>query len=686
MLGCLAPRKATARTLLALGAWAFAPRAEAEPPRATPVPCPDGAARAKASSCAPAEVVVTGTRTKESSQRSTVRTEVVTREEAERRGARNVAEALAGEPSLQVNPQAYGYLGAPSGVQMQGLDGERVLVLEDGERVIGDKGGVIDLAELPLSGVERIEYVVGPTSSLYGTNALGGVINLVTAPPKFEGPSARGRIEGRTSGDFLGEGSVAYRRTTSFAELDASYSERQAQLLDEGPRLLVPSGYTALAGLRAGFRPVRRVDVRLKARFARDRNDGLATEDVPGLGTYLIDTPETTHRFTLQALETLHLGGGSHVDFSLAHRIFRGWSERDRRDSPVDESRRRAGELSSFETTTTLVDGESRTWVFGVRSETEAFSETLGRVVVVGSALEKERAQEVAPAQLASAAAYAQLGYRVSDVFSFMPGVRAEVHDRYGAVAAPRLALAYQPSELASVRVSGGRGFRAPSAKEYGFVFDHAVIGYRVLGNPALEPETSWGLNGDVTLRPSPELRLRVGAFGNWVRDLINFELAAVQNDPAVLDYRYVNVDRARTLGGDASLRVEPLPKLTGTLAYAYLYTRDDVIDRPLSNRPPHTVTASVSAELPYHANALVRFRYVDETWVTDELDTPGHSLLDARLGYRASGNTEFYVGGVNLLDAKRDPHRAGDARPSLGTTFYVGVRGEIGREGDDAE
>jgi hypothetical protein len=60
--------------------------------------------------CKPTEVVITGTRTPESSQRATVRTEFVTREEAERRGATNVAEALQGEPTLQVNPENYGYL------------------------------------------------------------------------------------------------------------------------------------------------------------------------------------------------------------------------------------------------------------------------------------------------------------------------------------------------------------------------------------------------------------------------------------------------------------------------------------------------------------------------------------------------------------------------------------------------
>lgn len=679
----LACRSAKIAALVAGGALGWATRATAEPKEP---PCPDGTPRQKNEPCAPQEVVVTGTRTKESSQRATVRTETVTRDEAERRGARNVGEALAGEPSLQVNPQAYGHLGAPSGVQMQGLDGDRVLVLEDGERVIGDTGGVIDLAELPLADVDRIEYVVGPSSSLYGTNALGGVINIVTAPPKHQGPSARGRVEGRSSGDFLGEGAAAYRREDTWLELDGSYAERQEKLLDQGPALLLPSGYTALVGLRGGFRPAKRLNVRLKARYGHDRNDGLTTEDVPGLGTYLIDTPETTDRVSLNALQTLEFSGGSRLDFSLGRSLFRGRTERDRRDSPVDEERRRAADLQSFETTATLVDGESRTWVVGLRHETENFSETIRKVVVVGTALEPRSAEEVAPLQLATGAAYAQLGYRFSDLLSVMPGVRGELHDRYGAVAAPRLAVALRPSELVSLRVSGGRGFRAPSAKEYGFVFDHSVLGYRVLGNPELAPETSWGVNGDVTLRASSRLRLRVGAFGNWVKNLIDFALAPEQTDPAVIDYRYVNVDRARTAGADASVRAEPLPGVVGTLAYAYLFTRNDTTGERLANRPPHTVTASLAAKPSAALNALVRLRYVGETWVTDAVSTPGHTLLDARLGYQAKSHLEFYLGGTNLLDVKRDPHVAGDARPTLGATVYLGARGEIDTDPDDGE
>ncbi len=634
----------------------------------------------------PQEVVVTGTRTPESSQRATVRTEVVTREEAERRGARNVGEALAGEPSLEVNPQAYGYLGGPSGVQMQGLDGDRVLVLEDGERVIGDTGGVIDLAELPLTDVERIEYVVGPTSSLYGTNALGGVVNVVTAPPRNQGPSMRGRVEGRTSGDALAEAAGAYRKDDDWVGLSGSFGYRKAHALGTGPELLVPSGTQAGAGLRAGTRLARRIELRLKARYLRDRSDGVTTEEVPGLRTFVIDLPEVNDRVTLRASETLDLGGGSRLDFSFGQSLFSGRSERDRKDSPVDQTRRRRASLSSFESVATLADGRQRTWVLGVRTESERFEERVERVVVASGGLERRSADEVSPTMLSSAAAFAQLGWDVVDAFSLMPGVRGEVHDRYGAVLAPRLALAVRPHDTLTLRAAAGRGFRAPSAKEYGFVFDHSVIGYRVLGNAGLVPETSWGATSDVTFRPSPRFRVRVGAFGNWVRNLIAFEPAPVQTDPNVTDYRYVNVDRARTAGADASVRFELADGLTAHAGYSYVFTRDDTTGEPLPNRPPHTVTLSALARLPAGFEATARFRLVTTTAVTSEVDTPGYGLLDARVGYSVLDSLQLYAGGANLLDVKRDPARVGDARPTLGAAVYVGARGELSFDEDGGE
>jgi len=660
-------------------------RGEPEPAPAPPATETAKAPPAQKKKPAPIEeVVVTGTRTPESSQRATVRTEVVTREEAERRGARNVGEALAGETALEINPRAYGYLGAPSGVQMQGLDGDRVLILEDGERVIGDVGGVVDLAELPLTDVERIEYVTGPSSALYGTNALGGVINIVTAPPRREGPSARGRVEGRTSGDALTEVGGAFRSGRDWAGLEGSFGYRAPHALEGGPELLVPAGKQALVGLRGGTRLARRIDVRLKARYVYDRSDGVTTEDVPGLRTFVIDLPETNQRLNLRAIETLDLGGGSRVDFSFGQSFYRGHSARDRRESPVDEERHRDGSLSSFESTATIADGR-RTWVFGVRNESQRFSETAERVVVTGTTLETRQTDEVSPTMLSSAAAYAQLGWRIVDQFTVMPGARAELHDRYGGVVAPRLALAVAPTDKVALRVAGGRGFRAPSAKEYGFVFDHSVIGYRVLGNPDLVPETSWGLTSDVTVRPSQRIRLRAGGFGNWVKDLISFEPAPVQIDPNVTDYIYVNVASARTAGGDVSLRAEPVDGWVANAGYAYLYTEDETTGDPLPNRPPHTFTLSGTARIVEAVEATLRFRYVTTTFIEPGLETPGYGLLDARVAYSPVDLPSVYAGGTNLLDVKRDPSVVGDARPTLGVTFYLGIQADLPFDSDAA-
>jgi outer membrane receptor for ferrienterochelin and colicins len=634
----------------------------------------DCKAAKNSAACKPVEVVVTGTRTPESSQRATVRTDFVTREEAERRGATNVAEALAGEPSLQVNPGNYGNLGRPSGAQLQGLDGDRVLVLEDGERVLGDRDGVVDLAQLPLVDVERIEYVTGPTSSLYGSNALGGVINVISAPPRSLGPSARYRAEGRTSGELIGSASGAYRHDDDWLVLDASFHrrpgvERQPDAVD----LLAPTWRSTLVGFRAGTRPSRQLELKLRARWVRDHSDGLASERVPGLGTYVSDLPQTTDRFLVRAQETLQLAGGARIDFSLSRSWFYDDSRRDRRASPLDE--RRNSELSNqgLEAIVTLPDG-ARTWVLGLRSDAEHFSQQLTRTL---PDLTEQRTTEIASQLLSTGALYGQLGWALSERSTLMPGVRAELHDRYGVVAAPRLATAYRFSDGLSARLALGRGFRAPSAKEFGFQFDHSALGYRVIGNSQLRPEYSWGLTGDVTAR-AKRWRVRVGAFANQVDDLITISLVPLQRTAGVADYIYKNVERARTAGGDVGARFKALDQLSLEANYAYLWTRDLATGQALPNRPTHTVTLSALFELA-RLSANVRYRVVSSAVAGLEdpnARSPGFGLLDTRVAYRFHSALSLFVGALNLTDTRRQPLELSDTRPLVGRQLYLGLTG----------
>ncbi len=123
------------------------------------------------------ELVVTGTRTEETLFETPVRTEVVTSEELRRTHARNVREALASVPGVQLR-EVHGKSGYE--VWMQGIQADRVLVLVDGLPMTATTGSAVDVSQLSILDVERIEVVKGAVSAQYGSAGIGGVVNVIT--------------------------------------------------------------------------------------------------------------------------------------------------------------------------------------------------------------------------------------------------------------------------------------------------------------------------------------------------------------------------------------------------------------------------------------------------------------------------------------------------------------------------
>ncbi len=631
------------------------------------------------------EVVVTGTRTPENAQRSTVNVEVITRREAERRGATNVGEALQGQLGVQVNPSAYGQFGNPSAIQIQGLDGDRVLVLEDGERVIGGVSGNIDLSSMPLTDVDQVELVTGPTSALYGTQALGGVVNVRTGPPRFMGPSGRFRGEGRHPWGGLVQGQGFYRDEETGvwggAEASAQYSEG-IRLQPDVVDLSQPERRQYLAGGRIGATKLGGiVDAQLRYRFIRDEQLGLTGETVPGLGDFLIELPDRNDRHIVQYRQTLHLDGGTTVNLRLNRQWSLGETRKDRVDSPLDEVRRRNGNLQSMEAMTAIADG-ARTWVVGMRGEAESFEQRLERTEFLSGAVQDTARQEVDPTNLGHGALYAQLKWDFLDgMLTVLGGARGELHLRYGGVVAPRLALAFRPfDEKLIIRVSGGRGFRAPAAREFGFFFDHAALGYRVIGNRDLTPETSWGVNGDVTWRPNDTAKLRAGVYANFIDDMIAIDFLST-NQGGVDDFTYQNVAEARTFGGQVDGAWQPVSWLRGEAGYAYTWTRDLTEQRPLVGRPPHTAYGAIRITTGIGIEGYTRYRVVTDAFINEDTRSVGFSTLDFRVSYRPYMALEIYSGVLNALDAKKDPDRLGDQRPLVGRTYTLGIITDVAEE-----
>lgn len=636
------------------------------------------------------DVVVTGTRTPENAQRATVKTDVVTRAEADRRGATNVAEALATQPGLNVNPGSYGFLGGVSALQIQGFDRDRVLILEDGERVVGDVGGAVDLSSIPTADLERIEIVTGPSSSLYGSAALGGVVNIITAPPRRAGLAGRGRAEYRSLNGILLQGSGSLKKEGTFGPfgdpwigVDANYRRQDGVERTAGlPDLRIPESDNRMIGLRGGMQLLRggggvpEMDVRVRMRAFRDRTDGIESERRPTIDElFITDLPQQTNRYTLHVIHVTKLKSGANLRLTMGRQQFDNFTMRDRRNSPLDERHDRVHRMQSFEAVGTVPEG-TRTWVAGTRFEAEHFEQSITQTF--SSKAGPVTTPEVTPLTFGIAAFYAQLSWKVVPTFTVMPGVRTELHSRYGESVAPRLAAAWEVTPRVTVRASAGRGFRAPSAKELGFVFDHSAYGYRVNGNPDLSPERSWGVNSDVTVRPLADAMVRGSLFSNWVEDLIDLDLGAGVVNNGIATYSYRNFGQARTAGGQLDTRFKPAPWLTAESSYAYTWTRDDVNDQPLPGRPPYSVTSALRVEPGWKLEMYVRARVVTSSFLDIDHRSPGYQTVDVRLGRELWPRSQAYVGALNLLDIKQDPNRLGDTRPPLGRILYVGLRADL--------
>jgi outer membrane cobalamin receptor len=186
------------------------------------------------------DVVVTGTRTETPLADSPARLDVITRADIDRSGARDVGELL--EEQIGVVGVTRSFRG--DSIQLGGLDPEYTLILVDGDRAPGRIGGGIDLGRFTIENVERIEILRGPGSALYGSDAIGGVVNILTrrghAPARARGLRA-GRAERVRSGvagmlDVGRDGGRCERARSRCARRAATTCPRPSAVAMRSPR------------------------------------------------------------------------------------------------------------------------------------------------------------------------------------------------------------------------------------------------------------------------------------------------------------------------------------------------------------------------------------------------------------------------------------------------------------------
>jgi outer membrane receptor for ferrienterochelin and colicins len=523
-------------------------------------------------------VVVTATRGERQLRNIPVSTEVVMKDDIQARGSARLTDLLAEQAGITIIHE----FGA--GLQMQGLNSDYILVLIDGEPVIGRSGGTLDLDRLTVRGLERIEIVRGPSSSLYGSDALAGVVNLITRKSSTPIRASVGmRYETHSTADLSLSSEFSQGRFEGSVLLDR-YSSNGYDLFPEKPGQTAPGFVDYTGSGRLGYAAGRNTKLRLAGRFGR-----LDQKDEIGLS------------FADGSAPTASVGERSEWNLSG------GFNQRLSAFTSIDGS----AYVSRFISTTALESSDSR---FDHRySESELkLDAIIGTTQLVtagaGVTLEYVEADRVSGGSQSTTAGfgYVQHQWTPAEEVNLVVSARYDMHSDYENRLSPKLSVLYKPVGTVHLRGSVGSGFKAPTFQQRYLDFSNPIGGYRVFGasgaGPALadleaageirryttalgvgeslRPENSWSFNIGADWYPSKSYDIRVNLFTNRINDLIETLLVAEQVSGTQI-FSYANLDRIRTRGAEVNIGVRPLKRLRIDLGYQYLDAEDlEVVDQ----------------------------------------------------------------------------------------------------------
>ncbi len=626
------------------------------------------------------ELVVTATGVPTSLDRIPAGVTVIDRATIEASGAGTLVEALTAVPGLRVVQS--GPSGGNASVFIRGTNSNHVLVLRDGMPINdpSDPGGLYNFGVDTLADVERIEVVRGPMSSLYGSGAIGGVINLITRRGSGR-PAATLKIAGGLPAQMRGAATLS--GATERFDYSLSAEARDEAGFDSIPRR--QSVYTgarnpfrsATTTINLGVTPVEGTRIGLFLR-ARSSTFLLDSQGFPAYDANSYRGFDTTLQGRLSLAHTL-LDGAWQTTLSLGRlqsdRHYKQPLEAADPNFTSSDARYhgRRTELRWDNTIRLPAAGPAAdsALVFGFVHTEDSSSSTL--VANFAGFPYANRIRASATSDAGHVGGQTTLWNRLT----LTADIRAE-EGRYGGAAATWRAGAVLavPEVSSRFRASYGTAFRAPSLYD---LFGQDTSGY--VGNPNLKPERSEGyeLGWSIDLpgggRPDAGT-IDVAYFNNRVRDLIQ-----IVYGPGFTSSTSQNVARARTQGIEASFTMRPAPWLDATIAYTWTEARDLTTRTALLRRPRDQVSASaritplpgltVTPELIY-TGAFRDFLIDDSGFPIGNGQAKPGTVLNLGVTYALTEAVTLFGTGRNLGGSRFEP-ASGFQMP--GTSVLVGAR-----------
>ena len=591
---------------------------------------------------------------------------VITRDELSMRPVQDLEDALRGTPGLQFT----GVGMTRRGVSIRGMGSEHTLVLVNGQRINNAAGAVahadFDLGWVPVEAIERIEVIRGPMSSLYGSEALGGVVNVITrrATDAWQGAAqinGGAREDGRggqthqlgiyAGGPLVPEvlgisfsGETRRRQETPFHD-NASLSEIEGR-----------DAHSADVTLSWTPDPAQRFDLSyasgLEDRWRNTRSAGRTPVDY-----------ESSDRIERERYALAYRGDWAWGSSAL--RTYRNTLERTNRytNGVIPASPRQALTDDIIDGSLSLPAGDMHLLTLGGEWRSEQLEDA-------GFATGDARAIH--------RALFLQDELELNADWSLVLGNRFDQHEAYGWHNSPRAYLVHHVSDALTIKGGGGRGFKAPSLKQLSP--GYSVIGgggmFRIFGNPDLEPEinTTYEIGADYQ---AAGWSLNAGVFQNNVRGLIQTTCVSSCGIRGLEVRDYANVDEARIRGLELGGGLDLPAGLRWDLNYTYLDAIDRSADRRLGDRARHLANTRLQWKPNPGFIAQLRGEYVGSqlTYSSNTANSvPAYSLWHLELTQRITDSLSIRSGIDNLTDEDFSDASDSFGFAEPGRTYHLGV------------
>jgi len=584
------------------------------------------------------KIVVTGSRTEENYSDSSRSIDIINSKDIEETQATDLSDVLSYTDSIEVSN--YGGPGASKTLKMRGSTSSQVMVLIDGRPVNSPRDGQTDLSTIPLDNIDRVEILHGPASSLYGSTAMGGVVQILTKKPPIQGSSTEA--------------------TSSFGTF-RTYQER----LSHGQRIgdfgyLISGGYQSSQGFRENS-AFNSKDFNAKMEYDLTANQNISINT--GFYNSLVGTPgEITSvdpddkQRVLKNFIDLDWQMTIDANTAVSAKVYNNY---DRLEFMENEA------VSLFDTPFSKFIHTTQTRGVDVQLDKQ-FNDFYRAIGGINYILNLNDSTSTAKHKYTVFAGYLNNEFNIRENLKADLGARIDDYSNFGLQASPSLSVLYKIKEKTKLHGLISRSFRAPTFNDLYWPDEGWAI-----GNPNLRPEK--GTSGEIGIETeiNKNIRTNMTYFKSFYNDLIQWapDVAGV--------WTPTNVSSAIIEGIELENTWLPVDKLEVGFNYTYQLAKDDKTHKFLIYQPKNKINLSIE-----HKDILGWSVGINSQWTGLKFNDAANTQKVKGvfvLGFRASKKWKtgitYFMNINNALNKKYQPVRN---YPAPGFDLTSGIKLEF--------